>query len=156
MLKYILTGEGKNPSFPDRFDLLIREFTNGAWLIFSMILLLFFMYYLWDEWRRRPIDGLFSVFRRTPRIEVAAAMLVIFLGETVRAGWVYLILKRSNDGLPVSFLSTLWPVGVFAAVTVALGSLYAIRVFTRQRMGYKGWLTALGVAILFLGLAEFW
>ena len=83
-------------------DLVVREVTNGMWFLMNLALLAVFANYLLCRWQQ---DGALTLFRSAANDQdigtaAAIALFVYFMGASMRAGWVWIVLFQQNLGNP--------------------------------------------------------
>lgn len=139
-------------------DLYIREWMNAAWSVFSFLLCVVLAYYLYDQWRRRPVNSRFTIWRDYAHIRLAAAMLVVSFASSMRSTWAWVLLNEQNsrdvDGIRT--MATLWPIGVVSAVLGVIGTLYMTYILSRDEWGHRLWVFMFFFGVLTIFSAEFW
>lgn len=134
------------------YNLIIREWLNGALLPLSVALAIIISIFLAETWWKhgRGWTGL-------PGIAVSCAFWWLFTAESIRAGVVWVLLRIQNDGQKVTAALD-WYVNIafiLGATLLILAFLRCIYLFTPTRWGHRYWIASLFVTIVFLALSEF-
>jgi hypothetical protein len=80
--------------FIDPLSAVVREWSNGAWFVSSIILLAALVRYIWGYWGP---DHPF--WWRNPGVQMAGALIILMTGHSVRALvlWLQFILVNAGD-----------------------------------------------------------
>jgi hypothetical protein len=137
----------------DRYDVIVREFMNGVWFVLAVIMSGYLVYYLADRYRsardwweneKGPKPGILRVWYNWEGVRLALAILVVYAADTLRAGWVFLILNQRIQTNEPIFLINWWPIGLIAVCMAVVGTLCAIRVLSGRK---SDWVVAAFIAL---------
>lgn len=144
---------------------IVREQVNGLWFILALELFILFVdrarrqFVLIDkQWPGQAFREKFHYWRRVDAVARAAiAWSVYFAAETLMRGWIWMLLKKQNDGTSYSKFENAYtyPVAIASSVGAIVGALCVIRMFAPRGHGNKAWALSLSAAILFLVVAGF-
>lgn len=147
-----------NPDVP--FDLVIRELINGAWFVWATLLVIWLSMYLYERftdskriWNmmEKPRPGIFRIWYHHDGVRLAIALLIVFAGDMLRAGWVWAIIKIRNNFNDASTIANWWFIGILAVSLTAIGVLCCIRVLSSRK---TDWIYAAIIGFLILIAAE--
>lgn len=138
-------------STPFQYNLVIREWLNGALFPLSLALAFIIGVFLFDTWR---IHG--RGWTTLPGIRTSCAMWWLFSAESIRAGIVWILLRIQNDGQRVTdALDYAVNVGfMFGATALIVAFLRCIFLFTPPKWGHVYWVASVLVTVLFLVLSD--
>lgn len=113
------------------FHLVVREYFNGALFCLELYLLAILTYALWRSWRRAES---FRTWRKAANIAALIGLAVFVFGDTMRAGWVWGLLKSFNDGGNQSswykWFAGQWEFSLVAVLLACVGLLCAVRMIS--------------------------
>lgn len=108
--------------------LLVREYFNGALTILGIWFLALILNFLYQEWRTAHS---FAEWRRAPGVPASIGIAVYMVGESIRAGWVWPLLKAFNDsgnqGVWYRAVTNQWHIALVAVALACCGLVCAIR-----------------------------
>lgn len=149
--------------------LFIRENLNGFLAVLGFVFMMLLVLFLIRAWRAirqaARIEGInltrrqqFGIWRRQEGVSVSIPMAVYFLGENMRAIWVWGLLKAFNDsgnqGAWYKWFADQWEFALAAVIIASVGLLCAIREISRPGWGRYKVIGAAGLSTLFLLLSH--
>lgn len=136
---------------PFQYNLIIREWLNGALFPLSISLSVIISVFLFDTWR---FHG--KGWTTLPGIRVSCAMWWLFTAESIRAGLVWVLLRIQNDGqLVTDTLDVAVNIGfMFGATALIVAFLRCIFLFTPPRWGHVYWVLSVLITCGFLVLSD--
>lgn len=118
----------------------VREYVNGFWFVFALEL---FGLIVWKIWRGKHREG----------VTAAAVVAGMYLAaEALMRGWVWLLLKRQNDGVGLVDVNTIPLIAGVLAIAASLGAFWFF-VPPAYRVRVVMW--SIAIAAAFMGAAEF-
>jgi len=138
-------------SAPFAYNLVIREWLNGALFPLSLSLSFIISVFLLDTWRMHG-----KGWTTLPGIKVSCALWWLFSAESVRAGIVWVLLRIQNDNQRVSYLLDFAVnIGfVLGAITLIGSFLRCIYLFTPSKWGHVYWVASVLLTVIFLVLSD--
>jgi hypothetical protein len=133
------------------YNLLAREFLNGALFPICCFLSWIVGLYLWDTYRAYG-----QGWNNQPGVRTACAIWWVFTAEAVRAGTVWFLLREQNDLVELServrHISG-WLILIGGLVLVAT-LLRCTFLFTPPKWGHRIWIIASLTTIIFLTISH--
>jgi hypothetical protein len=134
-------------------DLAAREITNGVWLFINLSCLIVFLMYSWKRsMKKRAWSDVARMIRERdfePDTQASIAMTMYFIGATIRAGYVWWLLKAQSKGwVHAQYVEEMYWVMHLAAAFAIIGGLCVLRVFTRLEWGHRAWIAAAIISLL--------
>jgi len=131
-------------------NLLIREWLNGSLLPLSLNLAIIIAVFLWDSWIEAR-EGNLNWWTMSG-VPTGCALFWIFILDGTRAGSVWIILRITNDGVPVpQWVRDYSTVAlIVAALGLAITMLRCTFLFTPPRWGNAYWIYSVVSTVLFL------
>lgn len=139
-------------------DLVVRELTNGTWFLLNATIILAVGRHLYCQIIRFGLRHLWNGLRdeTSTGVQVAVALFVYFIGASIRAGWVWIVLFRQNLGMisnDTAFDQADW---LLLAVGIGgIGALCCARIFSRDQWGHNVWMISGALAMALPAIVHF-
>lgn len=128
-------------------DIFAREITNGIWFCINLSCLFIFFRYTWLSLAANR--SWFAIGRMVrdrsfvPEMQASIGLTIYFIGATLRAAYVWWLLKAQTRGWPIAEVieDGYWLMYLAAAFAI-VGGLCTLRVFTKLNYGHRAWILA--------------
>lgn len=134
----------------------LREQFNAALFVLEVYLLVILAIALWRSYQR---SGSFRTWRTTANVAALLGLTTFILGDTLRALWVWPLLKSFNDtgnsGTVYRWLTNQWEFALISVVLACVGLVCAIRWLSPPGWGPTNAVWSMAITIGVLVLAAF-
>lgn len=135
-------------------NLIIREWLNGSLTPVSFNLTAILAFFLLQSyWEGRALG---IPWTRLPGVTTGCTLFWIFGADTIRAGWVWVILRTANNGLPISpWIEWLSNVSFFTAgIMLILAMLRCTYIWAPPKIRRAYLIYSIATTLLFLLLSH--